>query len=219
MRAITRIQFAFVRKQPQQARSRRMVERILATSRELLRAEGYEAFTTNRVAREAVVSPGSLYQYFPDRAALLDEVIDRWSADVSERVAAALADRVAERDADVLHRVVDAVVTALEGDRELLRIVLVELPPARTRPSLLALERRVRELGTAFLAGRAPLPPATAATRAWVLALAVEHLTVRWVLDEPGIDRATLVEEVTRLCDRYAGPPTPYAVPDGGGPG
>lgn len=180
-----------------------MVERILAAGAELLRAEGYEGFSTNRVAREAGISPGSLYQYFPDKGAIVTEVIDRWSVEVSDRVAAALAQRVGEQGPGMVRGVVDALVAALEVDPALLRIVLVELPPASTRSSLLALEQRVRELLTAYLAGRTPGSTADHATRAWVAVLAVENLVVRWVLDDPGITRDRLVDEVTALGAQY----------------
>ena len=60
-----------MRRTPQQARSRAMVERIVEAARVVLVRDGYEAFTTNRVADEAEVSPGSLYQYLPDKSALV----------------------------------------------------------------------------------------------------------------------------------------------------
>ena len=193
----------FVRKQPRQQRSREMVERIIGASAELLRAEGYEGFSTNRVAREAGVSPGSLYQYVPDKSALVDEVIDRWSVEVSERVAAALAQRVGEQGPGMVRGVVETLVAALEADTALLRIVLVELPPARTRASLLALEQRVRELLTAYLGGRTPGSTEEHASRAWVSVLAVENLVVRWVLDAPDIPRDRFVDEVVSLGTTY----------------
>ena len=186
-----------------------MVERIIAASAELVRAEGYEGFSTNGVARAAGVSPGSLYQYFPDKSALVGEVIDRWSVEVSERVAGALAHRVGEQGPGMIRGVVEALVAALEADTALLRIVLVELPPARTRGSLLALEQRVRELLTAYLAARTPGSTEDHATRAWILVLAVENLVVRWVLDAPDIDRGRFVDELVTLGTLYLGPGGP----------
>ena len=203
---MTRIQFAFMRKQPRQQRSRATVERIVAAGAELLRREGYETFSTNRVAQEAGISPGSLYQYFPDKQAIVDEVIDRWSVEVTDRVASALAQRIGEEGLQMIRGVVEALVVALEADAPLLRIVLVELPPARTRTSLLALERRVRELTTAYLAGRDPRG-AGHADRAWVLVVAVENLIARWVLDDPDLSRDRLVDEVTALCAGYVAAP------------
>lgn len=196
-----------MRKQPQQQRSREMVARILTASTDLLRREGYDRFSTNRVARAAGVSPGSLYQYFPDKSALVAEVIDRWLAEASERVTAAMSDRVGLEGREMVRQVVEALVEALEADVALLRIVLVELPPARTRDSLLQLERRVQELLAAYVAGR--MPGTDHATRAWVVVLTTEQLVVRWLVDGPDLTRQQLVDEVVALCTGYlstAGP-------------
>src|SRR5699024_5184935 len=117
-RVFTRIQFAFMRRVPQQARSRAMVERIIEAARIVLVRDGYESFTTNRVADEAEVSPGSLYQYFPDKSALVTEVMNRWSAEISDRVAASLAASgpVDVKDPATIRAIADALLTALETD-------------------------------------------------------------------------------------------------------
>jgi AcrR family transcriptional regulator len=59
------------RKQPQQDRSRLMRDRILSASLRVLADEGALGFTTTRVADEAGISVGSLYQYFPNKHALV----------------------------------------------------------------------------------------------------------------------------------------------------
>jgi AcrR family transcriptional regulator len=67
------------RKKPRQARSARMVEDILEAAVRVLRREGARRFTTVRVADEAGVSVGSLYQYFPNKEALLFRLqADEW---------------------------------------------------------------------------------------------------------------------------------------------
>jgi AcrR family transcriptional regulator len=58
-----------IRRQPQQRRARQTVEAILDAVVRILKREGFQAITTNRVAEVAGVSIGSLYQYFPDRPA------------------------------------------------------------------------------------------------------------------------------------------------------
>src|SRR5262249_10508896 len=145
MRAFTRIQFAFVRRVPKQARSRQMVERLVDAARTVLVRDGYEAFSTHRVADEAGVSPGSLYQCFPNKADVVTTVIDRWSTEISDRVTASLADRVDLAGREMIHATSDALLTALEADAPLLRIVWEELPAARHRDRQRALEQRVRE--------------------------------------------------------------------------
>lgn len=59
------------RKSPRQERSRRTVARILAAAAHVFHEQGYSAATTNDIADEAGVSIGSLYQYFPNKDALL----------------------------------------------------------------------------------------------------------------------------------------------------
>ncbi|MBB6250633.1 TetR family transcriptional regulator [Nitrospirillum iridis] len=67
------------RKQPKQARSAGLVATILEAAAQVLATEGVPRFTTARVAEKAGVSVGSLYQYFPNKAAILFRLqSDEW---------------------------------------------------------------------------------------------------------------------------------------------
>lgn len=67
------------RKQPRQARSTELVGAILEAAVQVLAKEGAQRFTTARVAEKAGVSVGSLYQYFPNKAAILFRLqADEW---------------------------------------------------------------------------------------------------------------------------------------------
>lgn len=67
------------RKQPQQARSAELVAAILEAAVQVLAKEGAQRFTTARVAEKAGVSVGSVYQYFPNKAAILFRLqSDEW---------------------------------------------------------------------------------------------------------------------------------------------
>ncbi|WP_225769468.1 TetR family transcriptional regulator [Inquilinus sp. Marseille-Q2685] len=67
------------RKQPQQARSAELVAAILEAAVQVLAKEGAPRFTTARVAERAGVSVGSVYQYFPNKAAILFRLqSDEW---------------------------------------------------------------------------------------------------------------------------------------------
>src|SRR5580692_10776868 len=59
------------RKRPQQERSTRLVADILEAAVRVLVREGAPRFTAARVAEAAGVSVGSLYQYFPNKEAIL----------------------------------------------------------------------------------------------------------------------------------------------------
>lgn len=74
------------RKSPVQARSAASVEAILDATIQVLLQVGKERLTTTRVASRAGVSVGSLYQYFPNKSALLQAALKRHLNEVAEAV-------------------------------------------------------------------------------------------------------------------------------------
>jgi AcrR family transcriptional regulator len=67
------------RKQPKQVRSTELVATLLEAATQVLAKEGAQRFTTARVAERAGVSVGSVYQYFPNKAAILFRLqSDEW---------------------------------------------------------------------------------------------------------------------------------------------
>ncbi|TIC83254.1 TetR/AcrR family transcriptional regulator [Nocardioides sp. GY 10113] len=195
-----------MRRNPSQARSRQTVERIVAAGRTVLADEGYDAFSTNRVAAAAGVSPGSLYQYFADKEAILAVVIDRYWDEIAEQVAASLSDRIGPEPLGptTLRAMADALLRALEGDPALLRVLVQELPQSANRDRRAALERRVRDLISTYLSAR---PNATrrpdVALAAWVIVVAVENIALRWTLDRPAFERDRVLDEITTMVTAY----------------
>jgi AcrR family transcriptional regulator len=74
------------RKSPVQARSIASVDAILEATIQVLLSVGKERLTTTRVALRAGVSVGTLYQYFPNKSALLQAVLKRHLVEVAEAV-------------------------------------------------------------------------------------------------------------------------------------
>ena len=81
-----------LRRMPVQERSAARVQRMLDAAAALLDEVGYEATTTSAIAARAGVSVGSLYQFFPDRRAVLQALalrsFSRFSAGLTERMTA-----------------------------------------------------------------------------------------------------------------------------------
>ncbi|MGW8354621.1 TetR/AcrR family transcriptional regulator [Streptomyces wedmorensis] len=67
-----------VRREPQQARSRARVEAILTAADRILSQEGYEALTMRRIAEESGAPVGSIYQFYPDKGAVVDALGRRY---------------------------------------------------------------------------------------------------------------------------------------------
>lgn len=67
-----------MRRQPRQARSQERVNQILNVAEQMFISEGYDATTTNAIAAHAKVPIGSLYQFFPDKAAILQALTMRY---------------------------------------------------------------------------------------------------------------------------------------------
>ena len=74
------------RKQPVQARSSASVDAILEATVQVLLQVGKEQLTTTRVAARAGVSVGTLYQYFPNKSALLQAVLTRHLSAVANAI-------------------------------------------------------------------------------------------------------------------------------------
>ena len=84
-----------MRKRPRQQRSSFTVEVILEATTQLLDTAGAE-LTTNCIAEKAGVSVGSIYQYFGDKQAIVDEVAARHLAAAEARMVAVLDEHPVE---------------------------------------------------------------------------------------------------------------------------
>lgn len=100
------------RKTPVQARSAATVEAIHEATIQVLLSEGAERLTTTRVAERAGVSVGTLYQYYPNKQALLFAVFEGHMNRISEAVEVACEHVRGRPMIDVVQHVVEAYVDA-----------------------------------------------------------------------------------------------------------
>ena len=85
------------RKAPRQARAQATHDAILEAATQILSARGLNGFNTNAVAARAGTSIGSLYQYFPNKDALMLALIHRQKVGMFDAVSRAMAN-VTQRD-------------------------------------------------------------------------------------------------------------------------
>lgn len=150
------------RKQPQQARSANLVAAILEAAIQVLAREGAARFTTARVAEKAGVSVGSVYQYFPNKAAILF----RLQADEWQQTTAMLIAILSERSVPPLQRLRQLVHTFLRSECEeaAMRTALADAAPLyRDAPEAQEIRARAAQTIQAYL--EEVLPQASAARR------------------------------------------------------
>jgi len=115
------------RRKPRQVRAELTRERILTAAAHVFAEHGYAAGTTNRIAERARISIGSLYQYFPNKDAVLAELLVRHI----DRGTWTQADQL-DLSAGTLEATVRALVRdAIDNhsdDPQLLRIMIEEAP-------------------------------------------------------------------------------------------
>lgn len=124
------------RRRPKQERSRAMVDAIMEATAQVLVEEGYDNASTNRIAKRAGVSVGSLYQYFPDKKALVSELAHRHVREQTRLIALAL-EQTGKKPLPELVRGVLRGVTAAHGLNPALHKVLVEQSPVGAIQELL----------------------------------------------------------------------------------
>lgn len=150
------------RKQPRQARSTELVAAILEAAIQVLAKEGAARFTTARVAEKAGVSVGSVYQYFPNKAAILFRLqSDEWRQ-TKGMLNAILADAT-RPPMDRLRTLVHAFVKS-ECEEAEMRVALNDAAPLyRDAPEALAARASGDEIIQGFM--REVLPDASQALR------------------------------------------------------
>ncbi|MEG3143228.1 TetR family transcriptional regulator [Sphingomonas sp. RT2P30] len=164
------------RKQPRQQRSAALVSAVLDAAVQVLTREGAARFTTARVAERAGVSVGSLYQYFPNKAAILFRLqSDEWR-ETSQMLRDILEDRTPSPPAR-LRRLVHAFLRS-ECEEAAVRGALNDAAPLY-RDAAEAVEIRAASAGVVEAFMREALPDAPDPVR--VLAADLIKTTIREV--------------------------------------
>lgn len=192
------------RKGPRQGRSRQTVATILEAAARVFEEAGPDGATTNAIAERAGVSIGSLYQYFPNKLAIIHALIDRYQQELREVWDKVLATRHADRPLDeVVDQAIDGV-WGLACTRPAFLILLHsggagvtlahkrsgQKEEARTRIAELVLARN----------------PSTAPLQAQLIAMVVSetvHALLALAAAAPRSKREAIINETKRVVSRY----------------
>jgi AcrR family transcriptional regulator len=190
------------RKLPRQERARVTFEALVEACAQLLARDGYAALTTNAIAERAGVSVGTLYQFFPNRDAVIAALCRRRLLGTLPAVEASM--QAARSEDDALAFLVRHLARRVVADRKVLRALVRDVPFFWDLPE-------TREtLAAVFAAAEAALGrtrlPADRPGAAWLVVRMVYHAALEIALaDGEGADREARIGELVELVRRMLG--------------
>lgn len=194
------------RKRPAQARSRAVVDAILGGAARILEGDG--PLDTNRVAKAAGVSIGTLYQYFPNKEAILgrlvEQFVDHKTVLVRARIDAASSSALTEK----IGVIVDALIENKRRDDRIEEVILELFLRYADAATLRAVDERlcavVRDALALVSAETRPLDLDLAA---FILVQATRGVLVATKLEQPHmLEEARFREELVTLVFAYLSP-------------
>jgi AcrR family transcriptional regulator len=179
----------------------------LAATARILVKHGADGLTTNAVAEAAGVSIGSLYQYFPNKQALVAALIETHMSERNARVLERLAGVATLPIATAVRMMIELTIENYATDPELKRIIFMELPRVGRLARVLELHAGTYRMVAQLLAARrAEVAVEDTDTAAFVLVSAIEALAHRAVFFAPERLRdPRLIDEATAMVTRYLG--------------
>jgi len=190
------------RKTPRQDRSRATVEALLEATADILGRDGYAGLTTNRIAERAGVNIASLYQYFPNKDAIVAELRRRHGAEQRAGLRRVLAERTDHSLEGTIRALVAVGVGGHARSPRLQRALAEEMPTlghgevAEMDAPLFDAMRRflrsadidVRDIDLAF----------------WMISTAGGAVVHRATIERPeDLSNGVIADELVRLLSRY----------------
>ena len=187
------------RKAPSQARSQHMVDTILEATAHILAERGYAGTNTNVVAAHAGVSIGSVYQYFPNKDALIAALHEHHASQMYIIINRVLDAANPENLEDHITALVKALLAAHEHAPELHKVLEKELPFFDPREEDSAVDqsifKRIRHLLETYR-HQITQPDLDLAT--WTVRQILESLIHAAVIDPPAyLDKTTIASAIT----------------------
>ena len=192
------------RKLATQARAQATIDAILEATARILVKVGYDRASTNRIAAEAGVSVGSLYQYFPSKEALVAALVDRHVEEMFS-VLREEAPRLFSLPIETAFReVVRIMVAAHAVDPKLHKVLVEQVPRIGRMERVEAIERETTVMLRAYLEARQhELVVKDLELASFIVVGMIEALTHGAVLTRPELLGDAFVVEVTNAVVRY----------------
>ncbi len=194
-----------MRRKPRQARSQERVNRILDVAEDLFASQGYAATTTNAIAVQAQVPIGSLYQFFPDKTAILQALALRYTEKLHHELTVVDEVELATLSwSDYVNQMIDTTDRFFTENPSYHAIFMQVQGTIRELEEIdqAADARLIQDLASSLVKRDASLEPADYDAIAFVLVKAIG--TLLWLsLSQEQQFRQRLVEETKRFTLKY----------------
>ncbi|MUG94873.1 TetR family transcriptional regulator [Scytonema sp. UIC 10036] len=193
------------RKLPQQDRSKMTVDAILIATAHILTEEGYDTASTNRIAERAGVSIGSLYQYFPNKEALVAALAESHANEMIEIVESNLRDSFDKPIEVVFRELVKACIAAHAVNPKLHKVLNEEVPRIGKLKKVKNAEEQINTLVRAYLEKqRDRIQPQNLDLTVFILGCVVESLAHTAVIEHPEfLSDGQIEQEIVNLLLSY----------------
>ncbi|MEV0698995.1 TetR/AcrR family transcriptional regulator [Saccharopolyspora sp. NPDC050389] len=192
------------RKQPRQVRAELTRQRILGAAAHVFAEHGYAAGTTNRIAERARISIGSLYQYFPNKDAILLELVIRHLEEGWAALAGRQDGELPESLEEVLRVFVRAQIENHQDDPQLLRLMMEQAPSSTVLLDKIAQYEQANFDYFRDLLGRHPEVRVADLETATRLVISTIQFVVHPLVAAPEpVDPTRLENEIVTMLTRY----------------
>lgn len=191
------------RKSPLQDRSKMTVDAILTATAQILTKEGYDKASTNQIAERAGVSIGSLYQYFPNKEALVATLVEHHANEMIEIVESKLKNFFNAPIEVMLSEIVKACLAAHAVNPILHKVLEEQVPRVGRLKQIKSAEERMTTMLRAYLQQH-QIQPQNLDLTMFILGRTLESLTHSAVIEQPHLlQDEHLAIEITDLLLSY----------------
>ncbi|MFF0447474.1 TetR family transcriptional regulator [Streptomyces sp. NPDC004609] len=190
-----------------QARGERRIAQLLDAAASVFCSSGYAAASTNAIAREAGVSPGTLYQFFPNKEAIAIELggrlLERWRESHGEVLVAAGRDLPLE---ELLDAVLDPLFAFNYENPAFAVLINGPDTPGQITEEFETLHAGLLMGLTAIIGGHLPDASPTELSLIGNTAMAIFKAGLDLALSHEGAEREAYATEIKQVMFRYLEP-------------
>jgi len=186
-----------------QARGERRVGQLLDAAAEVFAESGYEAATTNAIAARAGASPGTLYQFFPNKEAMAEALADRYLRRLGEIFAPDIGRLPVPALVDQL---IDPLMAFSIANPGFIALFVSPAAPGNLAPSAQQVYKAILTQIDELLEAAGPRVPAGQRLRCAQVTVQVIKAMMPLVLAADGGERTALIGELKQVMAGYLGP-------------